>query len=95
MHLLHKCDNPQCVRVDHLFEGTQSDNIKDMDSKGRRKTVAQHGEDCNFAKLNKELVILARKEVAEGRKQVDVAARLGISKSNLNMIIRRYTWKHI
>lgn len=34
---LHKCDGGPigCVRLDHLFEGTQLDNIRDMIEKGR------------------------------------------------------------
>ena len=36
MVVCHTCDNPGCCNPDHLFVGTQLDNIKDMDAKGRR-----------------------------------------------------------
>jgi len=45
--VLHACDNSKCVRPDHLFLGTQLDNIKDMNSKGRhwntKKTHCKNG----------------------------------------------------
>lgn len=35
--VLHRCDNPSCVNPDHLFIGTQRDNIDDCLAKGRTK----------------------------------------------------------
>lgn len=36
MDTLHECDNPPCINIDHLFEGTPGDNVRDMMAKGRQ-----------------------------------------------------------
>lgn len=39
-YILHKCDNPGCLNPDHLFIGTQRDNVMDAINKGRHHTPA-------------------------------------------------------
>ena len=48
--LRHTCDNSWCINPDHLIQGTQLDNIQDMESRGR------HSKPYN-AVLNPELVV--------------------------------------
>jgi len=43
-HVLHRCDQPLCFRYDHLFIGTQADNMTDKVAKGRQSRGEAHGE---------------------------------------------------
>lgn len=46
MSVLHRCDVPLCVRPEHLFLGTQADNIHDMHAKGRFVSVHAQKTHC-------------------------------------------------
>jgi hypothetical protein len=50
LDVLHKCDNPKCVRPDHLFLGTDADNQQDKERKGRGNHL--RGEDHPNHKLS-------------------------------------------
>lgn len=46
MQVLHKCDNRACIRLDHLFLGTQRDNVQDAISKDRYN-ASEYGKMAN------------------------------------------------
>jgi len=47
MHVLHKCDNPKCINIEHLFLGTDLDNTLDKIAKGRYKNQFSHQALCS------------------------------------------------
>ncbi len=51
--VLHRCDNPVCVRPDHLFLGNHNDNMQDRMAKGRyrAKSHCNHGHELTGSNL--------------------------------------------
>lgn len=96
MVVCHACDNPACVRPNHLFLGTQAANMADMRAKGRGVQVKpEFGEQRYNAKLNDNLVRWMRAERAAGRSAKDIAAEVGVSEGCAVKAIRGETWKHV
>lgn len=54
IYVCHKCDNRKCVNPDHLFLGSQSDNMQDRRQKGRQN-IAKGGKH-HSAKLTDDQV---------------------------------------
>jgi len=93
--LCHRCDNKKCVNPDHLFLGTQRDNVQDMDSKGRRVNTPHYGEQHGMAKLTNAQVKRIKEFLAVGVEGVELASLFKISVSTISHIKRRRQWKTV
>lgn len=82
----HKCDNPCCVRPDHLFLGSSLDNSQDMISKGRAADMS--GEKNGRAKLTDDQVEQIRRRYVPGEVRiVDLAKEYCVTFSHIWQIV--------
>lgn len=103
MHVLHHCDVPLCVRPDHLYAGTERDNAKDRESRGRASDARLRnlrpgngpGMETPNAKLTTEQVAEIRRlyQSNPGRRptpysQAEIARRYGVSQQQVSKILR-------
>jgi hypothetical protein len=88
LHVLHSCDTPRCVRVEHLFLGTQLENLADMTQKGRRRSGISTG--VNNGRALAPSVIEAIR-TAPGT-QRGVAAEFGVSQRTVGRVRRGKHW---
>lgn len=92
MVVCHSCDNPPCVRPDHLFLGSQLDNIADSVAKNRHVK----GERVPHAKLTDDAVREVRDKYASGGYlQRELAQEYGVAQGIISAVIRRAAWKHV
>ena len=95
MLVCHKCDVPACVRPEHLFLGTYTDNLKDAISKNRRQIPKPlKGEKSHLSKLTYNEVVRLR-ELNENSllKKKEIASLFNISGRNFRDIAHYRTWK--
>lgn len=94
MCVLHKCDNPPCVNIDHLFIGTARDNARDRDAKGRHHNPA--GEAHYRAGITEKEVIRMRALYESGEcTQKDLCEEFGITCPHVWLVVNRKSWRHI
>lgn len=85
----HHCDNRACVRPDHLFLGTNLENLHDAIAKGRR--LGRH-----LPKFNADTVREVRRRYQmETIGYARLAKHYGCGRTTIEAIITRRSWKHI
>jgi len=90
LDVLHRCDNPPCVRPDHLWLGDQRENSRDRDSKDR----VRHGSKHANAKLTEKAVTRARTLYATGAiSKRALAKAFEVSPSTMDDAIDGKTWR--
>jgi hypothetical protein len=102
----HKCDNRKCCNPEHLFLGTQEDNIRDMVAKDRhakgetsgaatKPECLARGSKAGNSILTEEKVSEFRIRAAAGEYYRDFASELECDPSIISLAVRGKTWKHV
>ena len=102
----HTCDNPPCVRPDHLVRGDVITNMADQQARGRNAKGDRHGARTRpetvlrgasngSARLTDDQVLDIRARYAAGETQVALAAAFDVSQPLISQIVRRKVWTHL
>lgn len=92
----HRCDNPPCVRPDHLEVGSTSQNVRDTYARRRRAAhtwptgTARHN-----SQLDDETVAALRRAARSGRSVQSLADEVDVSYSTVLGAIRGARWTHV
>lgn len=101
MFVCHHCDNRLCVNPDHLFLGTNRDNVDDMVTKGRqcrhqpRVDAALSAKRVALRKLNEKQVMEILERLDAGESRFDIAPDYKIHFDTIYKIMKGDTWSHI
>jgi len=88
LHVLHKCDNRKCINPEHLFLGSNYDNVQDRNTKNRQAKGEKNGR----SKLNTAQVKIIRNTYRDTKR---LAAQFGVCERTIQDARVGKNWKHI
>lgn len=91
LNVLHRCDNRRCIRPDHLFLGTQQDNMQDAKAKGR----VHCGVGIRGCKVNEQVVKVVRWMHRKGVQKSLLARLHGVHPATMQDMISGRNWAHV
>lgn len=111
LFVCHSCDVPACVNPEHLFLGTNSDNMRDCARKGRLvpqrhpersffvlnpdRVPHKRGEENHAAKLTENAVREMRRRFAAGESITSIANSFAVARSAASRVLNGTTWRHV
>lgn len=87
----HRCDNPPCVRIEHLELGSPKQNTGDALDRGRWAWGERNGD----AHLTNEQVVEIVRAIREGSSQRSLASQYGVGQSTIGRISRGESWSTV
>lgn len=95
MYVCHRCDVPACCNADHLFLGTQLENVRDMDAKGRSRRVGVSGKANRAAKLDEAAVRAILLCLDQGETVKTLAKTFGVGEGTIYDIKNGHRWTDV
>lgn len=95
LYVCHRCDNPPCVRPDHLFLGTPRDNAMDCINKRRHRPARGEAKVSQVKFRNEDVVDIRARYQAGGVTMQDLADEFSVSLTTIFNVIQRKRWAHI
>ncbi len=90
--VMHICDNRLCCNPNHLRIGSQGENVKDMDRKGRRKTKSIMGINHHNSKFQEFDIRQIR---TSSKSNAELGREYGVSRNTIRCIKLLKTWSHL
>ncbi len=92
LDVLHTCDVRHCIRLEHLYTGTNQDNVDDKVNKGRQLVGTRNGQSV----LTEQDVKMILQKAETGKyTQTELAHEFGVSQSLISLIVLKKAWRHI
>jgi hypothetical protein len=88
----HKCDNPACCNPSHLWLGSNNENMQDMVSKGRSRSL-RGAENPNSKLSANDVLSIRTRYTAGGISQQALADEYGVSQRAISLVVRRETYR--
>lgn len=91
----HRCDNPICISLFHLFIANQKENIADMFRKGRARPTGPRGA-ANPSSIYSEAQVLEMRSLRRnGARVMDIQKQFGGARPTVWAVLTRRSWSHI